>query len=111
MMKHACMNCGTDLMVDIPSLLCKRCLQAMKAGNNPSVEIQKPIIYFDYGTALTFLKHGKKVSAIRWNDNVYVQLEDVGFKTLVLTDENRNKKVNFTPSVENQFEDEWFVVE
>ena len=70
---------------------------------------------FNYSKALELLKEGKKVSCKRWGEdgNVYVSLEEIDHKTkdslklltLVLIDTTRDKAVTFTPSVENQIED------
>lgn len=76
---------------------------------------------FNYGEALEALKRREKVSCERWGNEgkVYVRLEyidhvnDPSLKltTLVLVDATRNKAVIFTPSVENQLEDEWYIVD
>lgn len=74
---------------------------------------------FNYSEALKQLSLGNKVSATRWGTEgkVFVSLEHIEHKfrkdlvkVLVLVDTNRNKAVVFTPSVENQFEDEWYLV-
>lgn len=71
----------------------------------------------NYGQALELLKQGKKVSCNRWGNEgkVYVSLLDTLYgsfqvKNLVLVDVKREKTVSFTPSVENQLEDEWYEV-
>lgn len=83
-------------------------------------KMSKPIKLINYSEALKQLSLGNKVSATRWGTEgkVFVSLEhiehkfsgDLGIKVLVLVDTNRNKAVAFTPSVENQFEDEWYLV-
>lgn len=75
----------------------------------------------NYSLALEVLKNGGKVSSKRWGTEgkIYVTLESIEHKVnkeldllvLVLVDTVRNKAVNFTPSVENQFEDEWYIVD
>lgn len=77
-----------------------------------------------FSEALELLRKGKKVSSKRWGESgeVYVEVlnfefrNEVGvlthsFQTLILEDTKRNKKVSFTPSVENMFDDEWYEVE
>lgn len=73
---------------------------------------------FNYSKALDLLKTGEKVSATRWGTEGKVYVQKVVIKdtednitTLMLKDTVRNKMVIFTPSVENQLEDEWYVVD
>ena len=78
-------------------------------GGRVSMEI------FNYGKALDLLKIGQKVSTTRWGTEgkIYVQkaVVDVDTIVLLLKDTVRDKMVVFTPSVENQLEDEWYVVD
>lgn len=76
----------------------------------------------NYSQALLLLQKGKKVSCLRWGNQgtVYVELTThkyyvlgIGYKErkeLTLFDSERLTMVNFTPSVENQFDDVWFEV-
>ena len=67
----------------------------------------------NYGEALEALKQGKVVSAKRWfgNGAVRVKLQKhETHKELVLEDTIRKVIVNFSPSVENQLDDEWYEV-
>lgn len=80
---------------------------------------------FKYNEALTLLEQGKKVCNFRWlrnnTSNLYVELlehkyyvKEKGYKSrkeLILFDKSRQTMVNFVPSVENQFEDDWFEVD
>lgn len=65
-----------------------------------------------YGDALYYIRAGDKVTCDRWNSKkVYVFKKTIdGVTLLLLHDENRNKTVVFTPSVENQLEDLWSVI-
>lgn len=73
---------------------------------------------FNYSKALDLLKTGEKVSATRWGKEGKVYVQKVVVKdtkdditTLMLKDTVRDKMVIFTPSVENQLEDEWYLVD
>lgn len=75
---------------------------------------------FSYSEALKRLKEGKKVSCKRWGDEgkVYVYLTSTiihnadkhELKQLVLHDTKRDTYVSFTPSVENQIDDDWYEI-
>jgi hypothetical protein len=75
----------------------------------------------NYGEALEALKRREKISCKRWGNEgkVYIRLEYIDhvdneslkLTTLVLVDTIRDKAVIFTPSVENQLEDEWYIVD
>jgi hypothetical protein len=68
----------------------------------------------NYGEALEALKQGKVVSTKRWFGNGAIRVElqkHETHKELVLEDTIRNVIVNFSPSVENQLDDEWYIVE
>lgn len=72
----------------------------------------------NYSKALELLKEGKKVSCKRWGTEgkVYLYLSKgfAGtemFKILLLHDTTRGTRVVFTPSVENQIQDEWYEIE
>ncbi len=63
------------------------------------------------------LRDGKRYTCKRWhNKKVYIRLQDYpipfqGYlKMFILTDETRETVVQFTPSVENIFDDGWIEV-
>lgn len=74
---------------------------------------------FNYSKALELIKNDKKVSCLRWGNEgkVYVRKTNIvdefeqNFPALILVDTNRTTTVMFTPSVENQLQDEWYEVE
>lgn len=73
---------------------------------------------FGYSKALDLLNTGEKVSSTRWGTEGKVYVQKVVVKdteddiiTLMLKDTVRNKMVVFTPSVENQLEDDWYLVD
>lgn len=79
--------------------------------------------YFKYNRALDLIiNHGKKVSCTRWGTEgkVYIfeheatfinkQGNQYAYRVLLLHDTKRDTYVTFTPSVENQVDDAWYVV-
>ena len=68
---------------------------------------------FHYGEALEILKAGGNVSCRRWGSEgkVYVILQKTNLcYVLAVVDTNRMTTVCFTPSVENQIFDAWYIV-
>lgn len=80
----------------------------------PVAEVLKT---FTYSEALNRIKQDKLVSCTRWGlggkvyvKQIYSNIDGYRVPLLVLTDTTRDTVVAFTPSVENQLQDEWYEV-
>lgn len=97
-------------MKDLYSILEQRCfIHDIKINENT----------FNYGRALELLEEGRRVSSTRWGTDgkVLVSLRRVEIPdteevvlSMFIIDTTRKKVTPFTPSLENQFEDEWYEV-
>lgn len=63
------------------------------------------------------LKYGKKYTCKRWNNEkiyivighflIYIKEKTKSVRCIILNDEKAYRAIQFTPSVENIFDDEW----